>query len=260
MAFPSIKLVVASDDPAALRRARRLATQLGLSSWNRGTDDDAYSLRIDRDRVELLAPRSQGFRPFSIDFGPRGAAGRIQRSNRRNEPLIRAVGARQATSYRVVDATPGLGRDAMLLAAYGFRVTLVERSPVVVALLDDALCRAAMAAPQWRMAAQRLTLRSGDSIRWLSALPPAGRPDVVYLDPMFPQRRKSALVRKEMRILQAIVGEDRDSGQLMEVALERARHRVVVKRPKGSNCLGDVRPDHVIDSKSVRYDVYLVSG
>lgn len=130
----------------------------------------------------------------------------------------------------MVDATAGLGQDAFVLASLGCRVTLFERNPVIHALLADGLARAAMNV-DCAAIVERMRLLEGSSIEWL-AQSEIEAADVVYLDPMFPHRDKSALVKKEMQVFRTIVGDDEDSGQLLASALEHARYRVVVKRPR----------------------------
>ena len=81
--------------------------------------------------------------------------------------------------------------------------------------------------------------------------------DVVYLDPMFPHRKKSALVKKEMRVFQQLLGSDDDADSLLAPARELAGKRVVVKRPAYAEPLADVPPAMAITSKKHRFDVYI---
>ncbi len=104
----------------------------------------------------------------------------------------------------MVDATAGLGRDAFVLAALGCQVQMLERNPVVAALLDDGLRRGYLDAEIGPWLRERLTLLHASSLTALVAIEP--RPEVVYLDPMYPHRQKSALVKKEMRVFQSLVG------------------------------------------------------
>ena len=133
---------------------------------------------------------------------------------------------------------------------------MIERQPVIAALLDDALERACRSdRDEVRQLAARLTMICADArsvLREWSAPPP----DVVLLDPMFPQRHGSAAVRKEMQLFQALVGNDDDAPALLEAALGIARHRVVVKRPRRAPPLAGPRPGHAIEGRSTRFDVY----
>ena len=169
--------------------------------------------------------------------------------------VARAVGLQKTRAgLHVLDATAGLGQDAFVLAGLGCRVTLLERNPVIHALLADGLARAALN-PDCAPVVARMTLESGSSIDWLVKADPESV-DVVYLDPMFPHRDKSALVKKEMQVFRQVVGDDDDSAQLLQAALKAARYRVVVKRPRKAPAVEGPEPATRIEGKSSRYDIY----
>lgn len=174
----------------------------------------------------------------------------------KKEAIIKAVGLKNQTDLRVLDATAGLGRDAFVLANSGCIVDMIERSPVVAALLDDGLKRAALDPELANWVPQRMQLFHGVSYHLLSSWNNE-KPDVIYLDPMFPHRKKSALVKKEMRLFQQLLGPDEDADLLLEPALALAKKRVVVKRPEGAGYLNEQKPDMSITSKKHRFDVYL---
>ena len=169
--------------------------------------------------------------------------------------VARAVGLQKTRAgLHVLDATAGLGQDAFALAGLGCRVTLLERNPVIHALLADGLARAALN-PDCSPIVARMTLEAGSSINWLAQADPESV-DVVYLDPMFPHRDKSALVKKEMQVFRQVVGDDDDSVQLLQAALKAARYRVVVKRPRKAPAVEGPEPATRIEGKSSRYDIY----
>ena len=171
--------------------------------------------------------------------------------------VAKAVGLQKTrAALHIVDATAGLGQDAFVLASLGCTVTLFERNPVIHALLADGLARAALNV-DCAAIVERMRLLEGSSIEWL-ARSGTGAADVVYLDPMFPHRDKSALVKKEMQVFRTIVGDDEDSAQLLAAALERARYRVVVKRPRKASAIEGAEPTTRIEGKSSRYDVYAI--
>ena len=171
--------------------------------------------------------------------------------------VAKAVGLQKTrAALHIVDATAGLGQDAFVLASLGCTVTLFERNPVIHALLADGLARAALNV-DCAAIVERMRLLEGSSIEWL-ARPGTEAADVVYLDPMFPHRDKSALVKKEMQVFRTIVGDDEDSAQLLAAALERARYRVVVKRPRKASAIEGAEPTPRIEGKSSRYDVYAI--
>ncbi|MCO7226336.1 class I SAM-dependent methyltransferase [Pleionea sp. CnH1-48] len=173
----------------------------------------------------------------------------------RREPLAKAIGLKHNASPTVIDATAGMGRESLLLAALGCQVTAVERSAPIFALLNNALER--LYASQDNFLAQdQLKLSFANSIDYL-ADDSLVAPDVVYMDPMFPARQKSALVKKEMRIFKQLAGEDLDDSALLSAARHCASKRVVVKRPGYAPFVGDEKPSYQIESKKHRFDVYL---
>jgi 16S rRNA (guanine1516-N2)-methyltransferase len=174
----------------------------------------------------------------------------------KKEAIIKAVGLKGKTALSVLDATAGLGRDAFVLANSGCVVDMIERSPVVAALLDDGLKRAALDPELSNWVPQRMRLFHGISYQLLSTWH-YEQPDVIYLDPMFPHRKKSALVKKEMRLFQQLLGPDEDADLLLKPALVLAKKRVVVKRPENAGYLNEQKPDMSIVSKKHRFDVYL---
>lgn len=173
--------------------------------------------------------------------------------------VAKAVGLHKTrANLHVLDTTAGLGQDAFVLAGLGCTVSLFERNPVIHALLADGLARAALnvdCAP----IVERMTLQEGSSIDWLSD-GAAEAADVIYLDPMFPHRDKSALVKKEMQLFQKVVGDDDDSEALLAAALNSARYRVVVKRPRKAPAIAGPEPTTRVEGKSSRYDVYSIKA
>lgn len=193
----------------------------------------------ERLRVDFLAGRV-GYR-----LGTRGHA---------REALLRAIGSVKARPH-VLDATAGLGRETLLLACAGFRVTACERAPILAALLADGFRRAAEGDETLHaVIAERVSFRYQDACACLEAM--ASPPDVVYLDPMFPPRRKSALVKKEMRLIRLAIGaEPDDAAHLLHAAREAGVGRIVVKRPADAPPLVDA-PSHALRERTVRFDVY----
>lgn len=221
--------------------------------------DAAYLLYRRVERLELCSLREPRTTPLHVDFVSGKSRHRRLYGGGRGEQLARAVGLRKMADPLVVDATAGLGRDAFVLAALGCRVTMLERSGVIAALLQDGLQRASLSGDDEVMGiVQRTRLIQDDAIAWLQSADDVV--DVVYLDPMFPQRNKAALVKKEMRFFQDIVGSDADNHALLRAALRASRRRVVVKRPVSGRYLDEVAPNHSIIGKTTRYDVYVKHG
>jgi 16S rRNA (guanine1516-N2)-methyltransferase len=134
---------------------------------------------------------------------------------------------------------------------------MIESNPVVAALLADGLQRAGRT-PDLTAAAERIDLIAGDAREHLPALPVA--PDVVLLDPMFPERVKSALVRQELRLLQLLDRKNCDPDELLRAALAVAAKKVVVKRPLKASPLAAVPPSYTRRGRAVRFDVYVEGG
>jgi len=154
----------------------------------------------------------------------------------------------------VLDLTAGLGGDAMALAALGCTVWMVERIPQVAALLDDGLRRAG-AGLDW--VSGRLRLEVGEARALGPVLAEAWRPEVVYLDPMYPEGRRRGAARKEMALFRDWFGGDEDADALLPLALSLGARRVVVKRPRKAPPLGGRAPDAARVGRSTRFDIYL---
>ncbi len=170
------------------------------------------------------------------------------------ELLVRAARVRGTQVPVVADATAGLGEDSFLLAAAGFEVLLFERDSVIAALLADALARGS---EDSRVAdvVGRMRLAGSDSVAALPAL--AGQVDVVYLDPMFPERRKSAATKKKFQLLHHLERPCSDEAELLAAARTACPKKVVVKRPAKGPWLAGAKPSYDLAGKTVRYDVYL---
>lgn len=168
------------------------------------------------------------------------------------ELLVRAARVRGVEAPTAVDATAGLGEDSLLLAAAGFTVTMFEKDPVIAALLRDALERAA-SDPQLAGVAAHMTLVEGDSVAGLRELDFS--PDVVFLDPMFPERTKSAAVKKKFQLLHHLERPCDNEEELLDAALAARPRKIVIKRPPKGPWLAGAKPSHSIAGKAVRYDV-----
>ncbi|PKM45300.1 MAG: 16S rRNA methyltransferase [Gammaproteobacteria bacterium HGW-Gammaproteobacteria-1] len=243
-------------DHALEGRAADLAVRWGFARGE-GEPGEEPRLVLTAERLELRALHSEG--PVYVDFVG-GAVGHRRRfGGGRGQEIAKAVGLKKGATPSVLDATAGLGRDAFVLASLGCPVTLIERSPVVAALLEDGLARAQQDAEVAPITA-RMQLLCGNAAQLMAQLEEVERPDVVYLDPMYPHRRKSALVKKEMRLFREVVGEDPDADVLLPAALAAARQRVVVKRPDYAEPMAGRKPTLSIATKNHRFDVYVLKA
>ena len=201
-----------------------------------------------------------------IDFISGDLAHRQQYGGGRGQSIAKAIGLKQGTPPpSVLDATAGLAKDAFVLACLGCSMTLLERSPVIVELINDAIERASENENFKSILEKGFKVINQSSIDYLTNLPESDDvidhdviyPDVIYLDPMYPDRKKSASVKKNMQILQKLLGKDEDTQELLNAALDVAKKRVVVKRPKGAENLSELKPTYTVESKKTRYDVYI---
>ena len=174
-----------------------------------------------------------------------------------HEPLMKAVGANKNYQLHVIDATAGWGTDAFLLASFGCHMTLIEADPLVGVLLADGLRR-------WRGEEKQhplpINLVRGDAVDIITKLTSADLPDVIYLDPMFPKRQKTALVKKNMAFLQQWLDktvEPYAETLLLNTARQYTKKRVVVKRPQSAPYLANLKPNGTIATKHHRYDIYM---
>ncbi len=223
--------------------------------WNLVSDPDALmALVLTPERLELRKRDEPKLGAIFVDFVGGTMGHRRRFGGGRGEAVAKAVGIKGSYLPDVVDATAGLGRDAFVLAALGCRVRMIERNPVVAALLDDGLARGYRDAEIGPWLQERMTLLHGSSLTALSEISP--RPQVVYLDPMYPHRQKSALVKKEMRVFQGLVGADEDADGLLEPARRLATKRIVVKRPDYAPPMADIPAQAAVTTKSHRFDIY----
>ena len=256
--MPATARLLLCQDPAQADYARQLAADFGLTLLAAAPADAGHLLVLAEDGLSLYQcdePKLGGIR---VDFAGGAVAHRRLYGGGKGQAIAKAVGLNKGAVPTVLDATAGLGRDAFVLASLGCRVTLLERQPMVAALLHDGL-RRGYADPEiggWLQERLRLVHRS--SLDALADWPE--RPDVIYLDPMYPHRDKSALVKKEMRVFQDLVGADNDADGLLAPALALARKRVVVKRPDYAEPLAGHKPSTCIETKKNRFDVYVLAS
>ncbi|EPC03002.1 hypothetical protein L861_22080 [Litchfieldella anticariensis FP35 = DSM 16096] len=235
---------------------KSLAERLGLP-WQETPGAGLTLMQCDGALVLAGDERRYG-KPLKADFVAGRVAHRRLFGGGRGQLVAKACGLGKTQAPSIIDATAGLGRDAFVLASLGAEVLMIERVPAIFALLEDALARAACN-PETAPIAARLRLAHGDACRELAAVVAAADfpPQVIHLDPMFPHRAKSALVKKEMRIFRDLAGDDDDAPRLLEAALDVASHRVAVKRPRTAPAIDGPMPRHVIEGKTSRYDLYV---
>ena len=247
-----VQLALASHEPLRNTYADMLAKQLQLKLSP--LNIEFLQLVVTDLHVELRA-HDLGNAIF-IDFVAGKNAHRRQFGGGRGQPLAKAIGLKKGATPTIIDATAGFARDAFVLANLGCPITLIERNPVIATLIEDALNRA-QDDDEVGDVIKRMTLINNDAVAYLNNLEEQNRPEVIYMDPMYPSREKSALVKKDMRLLHQLAGPDTDSEELLSTARKTALKRVVVKRPKSAPFVGEQKPATSIESKNTRYDIYL---
>lgn len=255
MIKPDNIAVYSQDD--LFEQARNLAKQLNLPLLKDESSADQYQFLLTYQQqgadflLELQFP-GENLNPVSVNFYDPKLQHRIKFGGGRQQAIAKAVGLKRGYNPVIFDGTAGLGRDGFILASLGCEVTMCERNPVIHALLADGLRRLHSGSNAKNLS---IKLHAGQSLEFLGTN--LENFDVIYLDPMYPHRTKSALVKKEMRILRKLVGDDTDFDKLLEIALKTAKQRVVIKRPKTAPPIGQVPPTHSIESRKTRFDVYI---
>ena len=232
--------------PERLEEAERLAAHLELDLAETALPDRT-ALVLDADGLSLR----RGSLSVRGDFTR--MLPRLREQNLRGELLVRSVKGRGgARQMRIVDATAGLGEDAILLAATGHSVHLFEQNPVIAAMLRDALDRAACE-PALAEIVGRMSLTEGDSVVGLHRLDET--PDAVVLDPMFPARKKSGLIGKKLQLLQVLERPCADEEALLQAAIDADPAKIIIKRPLKGPWLAGRKPSYALTGKAIRYDV-----
>ena len=248
------------DNPGLEQKAQRLAEQLRVPCSSRAHLPENLShwavwLLVEADGLFLAPMGKNAPGPVTLNFEEPSRLKRFQNvQHERNQPLAKAIGV-QKGHLSVLDATAGLGIDSQMMLGWGLKVTAVERSPVLGFLWDQALKR--IESPQLQQTFENLKFYKQDALSFLQDSKKIW--DVIYLDPMYPERKKGLTgVKKEMQIFRKIVGADLDTAAVLEASILKAKKRVVVKRPKHAPVLNNRAPSYQIKGTVVRFDIYLV--
>ncbi|NOT10646.1 MAG: class I SAM-dependent methyltransferase [Methylococcaceae bacterium] len=246
------KLAVLYEGVGEIETARQLADRLAVPLYRSHSPDSPEEFFLSwRDGTLKLIDREllkQG--GLFVDIHPRPGEQRSFPAPKQGS-LAQALGRKTKT---VIDATTGWAQDSLHIFRMGYDVRCIERSPVMSELLLDGFNR--LSQQDWvrRRNLEPPQLLTGNAIDLLLSLDNA--PDCIYLDPMFPEKRKkSALAKKSMMVLRGLLGDDEDKEQLFEVAFKTAKKRLVVKSPDYAAPLGG-KPNESIQGKLLRYDVY----
>jgi len=257
--MPSMnKIAVAYIDKTDVDLAKKIADKwqlpyIGDIAAKANFPELEFVLQVNFQHLELSKLDEPKLGAIKVDFVSGAVAHRRKFGGGRGQDIAKAVGLKHGFTPHVLDATAGLGRDSFVLATLGCTVTMMERMPVVAALLENGLQRGNLNTDVNDIT-QKMKIIHASSINDMDL---AQQPDVIYLDPMYPHREKSAAIKKEMRIFQTLVGEDLDADALLAPALALAKYRVVVKRPNYAPPLNNQKPSTTIKMKKNRFDVYV---
>lgn len=181
---------------------------------------------------------------------------RLNMANLQHEMLIKAAKLKNPGERpTAIDATAGLGEDSILLAAAGFYVKMYERDEIIAALLEDAIERAAKD-DMLAEIVSRMELIHGDSIEDMKTCD--WKPDIIYLDPMFPARSKSGLIKKKFQLLQQLESPCEEGEEMVKAAQAAKPRKIIIKRPAKGEYLAGIKPNHSIEGKAIRYDCLVV--
>ena len=256
------RVVVSAADKSMHTLASQFATDFSIPLATQNISAD-FVLEFAQECVRVLDMRSGKAVEIKVDFTEGANVHRMKYGGGKGQAIAKAVGVSAKVKPSVLDATAGMGKDAFVLAGLGCSVSMLERSPVAYALLHNGLLRARKFIEenngeefaQLAETIRRMQLQDGDALNFLKNAENESV-NVVYLDPMFPEREKSSKVKKDMRAFQQLVGKDDDADALLDLALKAAENRVVVKRPNHAPFLAQREPGYQLKGKSSRFDIY----
>ena len=242
------QIIIYVKENGDLEKAKKISKKLKIDVFTdvkKVKDFSDLILQLDENGLSLVSENMKLYGDFSKMIK------RIKQSNLEKELLIRSTKIKGKSNLNIIDATAGLGEDSFLLASYGYTVSLYENNPIIAELLIDALERARKI-PELEEIASRMKVYEEDSIIAMANLKHS--PDVILLDPMFPERTKSALIKKKFQILHKIERPCTDEFDMLKSAIKANPHKIIIKRPLKGEYLAGVKPNYSIKGNSIRYD------
>jgi len=245
--------------PSSQAKARAFSEDNNLGCDNLNKCQSQLALNYSDLLVELIDIENNIH--LSVDFIAGSLGHRKKHGGGRGQTIAKAIGLKQGKPVpSVLDATAGLAKDSFVFACLGCSVVMIERSPIVAELVKDGIARASLCHEFQDILKQGFKLFVNDALSHINSISDDDKPDVIYLDPMYPDKKKSASVKKNMQLLQKLLGHDLDTDDVLNAALKKAGKRVVVKRPKGAPILNaSCKPTLAYESKGTRYDTYIIS-
>jgi len=254
-------ITITTAEQTLIAQSKAIARQWGFTYLSAPTlQDDSFFLQLSphqsgTQQLQLQQNNKNSPGAIAVDFSSGQSTHRRLFGGGKGQTLAKAVGLNKTPLPVILDATAGMGKDAFVFASLGAQVILMERSPIAAALLNDGL-RRGLLDKEISEIIQRITLIHGDTRLIRTDI----TPDVIYLDPMFPHKKKSAQVKKEMLAFQSLIGADNDSDELLSICRQQAKKRVVVKRPVKAPFLAAEKPSFSIKMKKHRFDIYLCNN
>ena len=240
------QLVLYVDKNVNIEKAKNIAERLNIEIITNNKEKFDILLSMDESGLALVSDNMKLYGDFSKSIK------RLKQSNLQKEMLIHAVKIKgEKENLTALDATAGLGEDSILLAAYGYNVELYEKNPIISELLKDAMERAEKIS-ELKDIIGRMKVHNEDSIIAMQNL--KYKPDIILLDPMFPERTKSALIKKKFQILHKIENPCSDENEMLSSAIKANPKKLVIKRPLKGEYLAGVKPDYSLKGSSIRYD------
>ena len=222
-----------------------------LTTQNEKLREVGLELKYTEDGLTL----TDGKLSIMVDF--KDMLPRLKQSNLQNEMQVKAARIKgQPMPQKIIDATAGFGEDSLILAAAGFDVDLYEFDDIIALLLEDGLDRAKNI-PELAPIVARMHFHHADSIQAMQNLDYL--PDSILLDPMFPSRSKSAMIKKKFQLLQKIESPCSVEEELLNAAIAANPKRIIIKRPLKGPFLADKKPSYSLEGKAIRYDCFVFS-
>jgi len=214
----------------------------------------SMALMINSNSLELYNRENLNQASIKVDFVSKKNNYRCYHFKKKHEVLYKILGIKNSYFPFILDATAGLGNDSFIFSFLGCKVLMIERHPIAAALLKDGLQRGYKDKKIGSWLKERLHLVIQDSSKMLDMLIP--KPDIIYLDPMYPSRHKTSLPKKNMQIFRKLIGYNDDSEKLLNISRKLAKNRIIVKRPFYAKPLSKDKANFVITTKSHRFDIY----
>ena len=166
-------------------------------------------------------------------FHPNMAKNRISlyRKSGIVDPLVVACDLKPGDQF--LDCTLGLGADSIVAAYFitdGGRVTGIESSPIMAAIVKWGMKLYQHESPWLINAVHQIEVENGDHFTYLSNLDDKSY-DIVYFDPMF---RKPLLKSEALAPLRMLANHEPITKESLQQACRVARKRVVIKEQTSS--------------------------